>query len=125
MNLFDRKGESSEASFEDTKLKENTNQLPLAPIQNEDGVLTFAINGIIYSLNVNLEEERKRVKKEINTNSLAKYDWFKEETGEEHWVIYNTKMYEVIHICFVGSFLHYRESSALLTRAICSTIVHH
>lgn len=113
MNLFDRKGESSEASFEDTKLKENTNQLPLAPIQNEDGVLTFAINGIIYSLNVNLEEERKRVKKEINTNSLAKYDWFKEETGEEHWVIYNTKMYEVIHICFVGSFLHYRESSAL------------
>lgn len=114
MNLFDRKGESSEASFEDTKLKETTNQLPPpAPIQNEDGVLTFAINGIIYSLNVNLEEERKRVKKEINTNSLAKYDWFKEETGEEHWVIYNTKMYEVIHICFVGSFLHYRESSAL------------
>lgn len=27
MNLFDRKGESSEASFEDTKLKETTNQL--------------------------------------------------------------------------------------------------
>ena len=100
--------------FEGSKPKENTNQLPPpAPIQNEDGVLTFAINGIIYSLNVNLEEERKRVKKEINTNSLAKYDWFKEETGEEHWVIYNTKMYEVIHICFVGSFLHYMESSAL------------
>lgn len=121
MNLFSDAGDkSSEELFGDNKsktnikLKKTTNQLPPpAPIQNEDGVLTFAINGIIYSLNVNLEEERKRVKKEINTNSLTKYDWFKEETGEEHWVIYNTKMYEVIHICFVGSFLHYRESSAL------------
>lgn len=36
--------------------------LPEAPIQNEDGVLTFAIKGIIYSLNVNSEEERERVK---------------------------------------------------------------
>ena len=50
--------------FEGSKPKENTNQLPPpAPIQNEDGVLTFAINGIIYSLNVNSEDERKRVKK--------------------------------------------------------------
>ena len=50
--------------FEGSKPKENTNQLPPpAPIQNEDGVLTFAINGIIYSLNVTSEDERKRVKK--------------------------------------------------------------
>lgn len=62
MNLFDRKGESSEASFEDTKLKETTNQLPSSPIQDEEGNLTFTLKGKTFSLNVNSEKERERVK---------------------------------------------------------------
>ena len=65
-----------------------------APIQDEDGNLTFELEGKIYSLNVNSKEERERVKKEVNANSSVKYDWFKEETGEKHWVLYNTEMYE-------------------------------
>ena len=81
MNLF-----GDNKSKETTKPK--TNQLLSAPIQNEDGVLTFAIKGTIYSLNVNSEEERERVKEEVNANTLAKYDWFKEETGVHHWVLY-------------------------------------
>ena len=114
MNIFSDAGaKSSEALFGSNTTKENTNQLTPAPIQNEEGNLIFCLEGRTYSLNVNYKEERERVKEEINVNSLAKYDWFEEEMGEEHWVIYNTKMYEVIHICFVGSFLHYRESSAL------------
>ena len=52
-NVLAKKGEIKMKSmnlFEGSKPKENTNQLPPpAPIQNEDGVLTFAINGIIYS----------------------------------------------------------------------------
>ena len=111
MNLFDRKGESSEASFEDTKLKETTNQLPSSPIQDEDGNLTFSLEGKTYSLNVNSEEERERVKAEVNTNSLAKYDWFKEETGEKHWVLYNTEMYEMIRDDIF--YLHYKKDSNL------------
>lgn len=67
--------------------------LPEAPIQNEDGVLTFAIKSTIYSLNVNSEEERERVKEEVNANYIAKYDWFKEKTGAHHWVLYNTLKY--------------------------------
>lgn len=67
--------------------------LPEAPIQDEDGVLTFAIKGTIYSLNVNSAEERERVKEEINANSLAKYDWIRENGGQYHWVLYNTLMY--------------------------------
>ena len=120
MNLFSDAGvKSSEALFgnstpkEITKPKETTNQLPSAPIQDENGNLTFELEGKTYSLNVNSAEERERVKKEVNANSLDKYDWFEEEMGEKHWVLYNTEMYEVIHICFVGSFLHYSESSAL------------
>ena len=95
MNLFsDTEAKSSEALFGDSKSKENTNQLPSAPFQDEDGNLTFSIEGITYSLNVNYKEERERVKNEINANSLTEYEWFKEKRGKKHWVLYNTEMYE-------------------------------
>ena len=63
--------------------------LPEEPIQDEEGNLTFTLKDNTFSLNVNSEEERERVKAEINANSIAKYDWFKEETGEKHWAFYN------------------------------------
>lgn len=63
------------------KSKEPT-ALPPAPIQDENGNLTFSLKGETFSLNVNSEEERARVKEEVNANSLTKYDWFKEKTGE-------------------------------------------
>ena len=119
MNFFTNKRESSEAlpgdstPKENTKLKENTNQLPPAPIQDEEGNLTFNLEGKTYSLNVNSEEERKRVKEEVNTNVLAKYDWFKEETGENHWVFYNTEMYEIVNDKWNGQYLHYMEDCDL------------
>ena len=114
MNLFGRKGESSEALFGDTKLKETTNQLPSSPIQDENGNLTFTLKGKIYSLNVNSEEEREKVKEEVNTNSLAKYDWFKETTGKENWVLYNTEMYEITKNGNCKRlYLHYKEDSNL------------
>ena len=79
-----------------------------APIQDENGNITFELEGKTYSLNVNSKEERERVKEEVNANSLTKYDWFKEETGEEHWVLYNTEMYEIKDF-----HLHYKEGSLL------------
>ena len=42
--------------------------------------LTFELEGREYSLNVDSEEERRRVLAEVNANSLAKYNWFKENT---------------------------------------------
>ena len=81
------------------------------PIQDGNGNLTFTLEGKTYSLNVNSEEERERVKTEVNTNSLAKYDWFKEETGEKHWVLYNTEMYEMIRDDIF--YLHYKKDSNL------------
>lgn len=112
---------SSIYSWQKTLAKSST------PIQDENGNLTFTLNtseittrdkdvcfnleGKIYSLNVNSEEERERVKEEVNANSLAKYDWFKEETGEEYWVLYNTEMYEIIRDDIF--YLHYKEYSNL------------
>ena len=93
--------------------KEDINQLPLAPIQDENGNITFELEGKTYSLNVNSKEERERVKEEVNANSLTKYDWFKEETGEKHWAFYNTEMYEVEQIYTCDKYIHYKENSNL------------
>lgn len=81
---------------------------PTAPIQDEYGVLRFSLEGRDYCFNVNSEKERELVKEEINANSSIRYDWFKEGTGEKHWVLFSTVMYEVEDIC-----LHYKESSLL------------
>lgn len=108
MNLFGGNDKSNEVLFgnntpkenikpkEITKPKETTNQLPPAPIQDEEGNLTFSLEGKEYSLNVNSEEERERVKAEVNANALAQYDWFEEFEGyvkDGHWVFYDTSMY--------------------------------
>ena len=90
--------------YEFGSLAQNTN----TPIQDEYGVLRFSLEGKTYSLNVNSKEERERVKEEVNANSLVQYDWFDEETGEEHWVLYNTEMYEIKDF-----HLHYKEGSLL------------
>lgn len=79
-----------------------------APIQDEYGVLRFSLEGRDFCFNVNSEKERELVKEEINANSSIRYDWFKEGTGEKHWVLFSTVMYEVEDI-----YLHYKESSLL------------
>lgn len=88
-------------------------KLPPAPIQDEDGNLTFELEGKTYSLNVNSKEERERVKEEIDTNSLTKYDWFREETGNKHWVLYDTEMFEVRKIKNGPRFLRYKDECTL------------
>lgn len=47
MNLFNRKSEGPTA-------------LPSAPIQDENGNLTFELEGNTYSLNINSAEEREK-----------------------------------------------------------------
>jgi len=94
MNLFGGNDKSSKASS--------------STIQDEDGILHFKLNGQTYSLNINSKEEREKVKEDVNAVSLAKYSWFRETTGDRHWVLYNTEMYEV-----KDSYLHYKESNDL------------
>ena len=83
------------------------------PIQDEDGNLVFSLERKTYFLNVNSEEERKRVKKEVNSSSSVRYNWFKEETGEEHWVLYNTEIYEISCDSCKKHFLHYKKDCDL------------
>lgn len=106
------------------------NKINSTPIQDESGILCFKLNTseIIdrgedvcvslenhkYSLNVNVEDERERVKREVNSHSKHLYDWFKEDTGNKHWVLYNTEMY-LVKYDSTGQwrYLNYREENAL------------
>lgn len=90
------------------------NEINPTPIQDESGILTLKLENHKYSLNVNVEEERERIKKEVNSRSKHIYDWFKEDTGNKHWVLYDTEMYAVKYDS-TGQwrYLNYREESAL------------
>lgn len=106
------------------------NKINSTPIQDESGILCFSLNTseIIgrgedvcfslenhkYSLNVNVEEERERVKRDVNSRSKHLHDWFKEDTGNKHWVLYDTEMYSVKYDS-IGQwrYLNFREENAL------------
>lgn len=80
-----------------TKLgEESLTDATLEPIQDEKGILSFVINFDKYTLNVNSEEAREDCIRKLKMLTGADFAWFKEERGLKHWVLYNTKMYEVI-----------------------------
>lgn len=70
LNLFGGNEKSSKALFESTKSKA-INILPAAPIQDENGDLTFSYNGKTYTVNVNSEEDRNSFAEDL-TKKMAK-----------------------------------------------------
>lgn len=91
-----------------------TKALRNATIVAED---SFSIDGHTYYLDFESEEIREKVKQEVNLRTEFKWDWFHEETGNENWVLYNNKMYEVISPDEKHpnrpKYLHYKETSDL------------
>ena len=85
------------------------NKLPVAPIQDEKGILHFSQEGRSYTLNVNSKEERERVKNEINANSLTEYEWFKEKRGKSIGFFTIQKCMKLlvfqINICIIKNFV--------------------
>ena len=110
--IMDKMTMFNKTMFNNKEESKGPTALSPAPIQDEKGNLTFELVGKTFFLNVNSEEERERVKEEVNANSLTKYDWFKEKTGEKHWVLYNTEMYEIVEDV-KRLYLHYKEDSNL------------
>lgn len=86
--------------------------MPPVPIQDENRFICFRVEGKEYSLRIVSKEEMQRVKEEVNKNSKYTYDWFKEESGNHNWVLYNTDMYEISN--YEGNrYLHYIELNGL------------
>lgn len=90
------------------------NEINPTSMQDESGILHLSLENHEYYLNVNVEEERERIKKEVNSRSKHVYDWFKEDTGNKHWVFYDTEEYAVKYDSTgQWKYLNYREESAL------------
>lgn len=127
MNLFDRKGESSEAFFGGN---DNSNKVPFKYKQgkinitddviNESAVnnyriilssnnkLYFSIGDTKYIVDLYNEDARKECRLKLNEDTGRDFNWFREEIGLNNWVLYDSKMYTVEHD---GNylFLHYIE----------------
>ena len=84
----------------------------LAPIQDEKGNLTFTLCDIfsnrelaearfnvlfneVYEVNVLSEESREQCLKELKADTGKEFAWLKESSGKEHWVLYDTDIFEV------------------------------
>lgn len=98
--------------------------LNIAPIQDSKGNLTFSLAGNTYTLNVKSEEEREKIKNQVNSKSEHIWEWVKEETGKKHWVLFNTEMYaaqahgylahkKTSYDIYNVMYLHYNKESGL------------
>ena len=89
-------------------------------IQDEKGILRFSKGNISYKVNVNSKESRLECIKQLRENTGRNFKWFKETTGNRHWVIYDSDMYEISNKCDTNllglekfAYLHYKEESGL------------
>lgn len=138
MNLFDRKGESSKALFggNDKSYKAlftNKGESSEVPFKYKQGKINitddvinesaannyriilsannklyFSIGDTKYIVDLYNEDARKECRLKLNEDTGRDFNWFKEETGLNNWVLYDSKMYTVEHD---GNylFLHYIE----------------
>ena len=89
-------------------------------IQDEKGILRFSKRNISYKVDVNSKESRLECIKQLRENTGRNFRWFKETTGNRHWVIYDSDMYEISNECDTNllglekfAYLHYKEESGL------------
>ena len=68
----------------------------------------FVIDGpnVHYVVNPNTEEGREDARVFLSDFEGVPYKWFKEATGKEHWVMYDSRAFEVIEKCGL-KILHY------------------
>ena len=75
----------------------NNFNLTEAPIQNDDGILTFSHENTEFVVDVNSEKSREKCSEELNRISGKHYEWCKETEGKNHWVLYDTAMYSKVY----------------------------
>lgn len=112
--------------------------LALAPIQDEKGNLTFTLCDIfskrelaeahfnvlfnkVYEVNVLLAESREKCLKELKTDTGKEFAWLKESRGKEHWVLYDTDVFEVRGI---DEYLHIKKPACAPHIPVNATACH-
>ena len=83
------------------KIKENKvdfdvtyKDVPIEEIKRREsvGYAHIRCDHASYFVDINNDSERERLQRHLG---LDGYKWFKEETGNQHWVIYNPKHYKI------------------------------
>lgn len=112
--------------------------LALAPIQDEKGNLTFTLCDIfskrelaeahfnvlfnkVYEVNVLLAESREKCLKELKADTGKQFAWLKESRGKEHWVLYDTDVFEVRGI---DEYLHIKKPACAPHIPVNATACH-
>lgn len=113
-------------------------ELALAPIQDERGNLTFTLCDIftkrelaetrfnvlfneVYEVNVLSEESREKCLKELEADTGKEFAWLKESSGKEHWVLYDTDVFEVRGI---DEYLHIKKPACAPHIPVNATTCH-
>ena len=71
-------------------------------------ILTFTKGAYTYVVNIEDSESRELCAKELSKNTQRSFSWFKEKTGKENWVLYDTNQYELDH-GVVNHHLHFND----------------
>ena len=103
--LFDRKGESSKVHFKYKQGEINITDAVInesaannyRTILSDDNKLYFSIGDNKYAVDLYNEDARKECRLKLNEDTGRDFNWFKEETGLNNWVLYDSKMYTVEH----------------------------
>ena len=68
----------------------------------------FIIEGphITFSVDPEFESSRENAVRTLEKTENITYKWFKEESGEKHWVMYDSRSFEVMNHYGI-SYLHY------------------
>lgn len=132
MDLFNRKGESSEALFgnndksSDALFKYKQSKIPITndvlrtsaannynAILSDDNKLYFSVGDIKYIVDLTSEDARNSCMHKLNQDTGRDFNWFKEETGMCNWVLYDSKMYVIESDSAGILYLHYIEDCGL------------
>ena len=108
MNSFDNK-----TYFNNDNLEEKTRLSHFSPVllKKKGTKLVFLYKGQKYDVDSESDESREDCKETLNNlDSEHTFDWFKEETGNKQWVLYDTK-YFYIECIDTFCHLHYKEDS--------------
>lgn len=94
-------------------LEEKTSLSYFSPVllKKKSTKLVFLYKGQRYAVDSESDESRENCKEILNNlDSSHTFDWFKEETGNKQWVLYDTK-YFYIECIDTFCHLHYKEDS--------------
>lgn len=108
MNSFD-----NDKLFDNDSLEEKTRLSHFSPVllKKKDTKLVFLYKGQRYAVDTESDESRENCKEILNSlDSEHTFNWFKEETGNKQWVLYDTK-YFYIEQFDPFKCLHYKEDN--------------